>query len=117
MYGEHKAENGKILRELWDWKGIRRVEAEVQSRERENPAGIMGLEGNPQSRGRSVSGAYPYAGRNPTERKCRRIYGITQRKEQYPDSRKTRKSEIQIWEPEFLVPGISWTQQERTRKR
>ena len=29
LYGEHKAENGKILRELWDWKGIRRVEAEV----------------------------------------------------------------------------------------
>ena len=29
FYGEHKAEIGKILRELCDWKGIHRVEAEV----------------------------------------------------------------------------------------
>ena len=49
----------------------------TQSRDRENPAGIMRLERNPHSRGRSVSGAYPYARRNPAKRKCSRIYGIS----------------------------------------
>ena len=29
FYGEHKAEIGKILRELCDWKGIHIIEAEV----------------------------------------------------------------------------------------
>ena len=29
FYGEHKAEIGKILRELCNWKGIQIVEAEV----------------------------------------------------------------------------------------
>ncbi len=29
IYEENKAEIGKILRELWDWKGIHIVEAEV----------------------------------------------------------------------------------------
>jgi putative transposase len=29
FYGEHKAEIGKILRELCDWKGVKIVEAEV----------------------------------------------------------------------------------------
>lgn len=31
FYGEHKAEIGKILRELCNWKGIQIVEAEVCS--------------------------------------------------------------------------------------
>lgn len=51
FYGEHKAEIGKILRELCDWKGIHIVEAEVcpdhihmlvEIPPKESEAGIMG---------------------------------------------------------------------------
>ena len=52
FYGEHKAEIGKILRELCDWKGIHIVEAEVcpdhihmlvEIPPKESVAGFMGF--------------------------------------------------------------------------
>ena len=52
FYGEHKAEIGKILRELCDWKGIHIVEAEVcpdhihvlaETPPKESVAGFMGF--------------------------------------------------------------------------
>ena len=81
--GEHKAENGKILGELCSWKRIQIIEGE-----------------------------HSYAGRNPAERKCVGIHGFSQRKERHSHPRETRKFEIQIREPKFLVPvilhGYSW---------
>ena len=81
--GEHKAENGKILGELCSWKRIQIIEGE-----------------------------HSYAGRNPAERKCVGIHGFSQRKERHSHPRETRKFEIQIRKPKFLVPvilhGYSW---------
>ena len=61
FYGEHKAEIGKILRELCEWKGVNIIEAEVCP--------------DPHSR----------ACRNTAERECFGLYGIPERKEQYFD--------------------------------
>ena len=54
FYGENRAEIGKILRELCEWKGVHIVEAEVCPE-------------------------YPYVSRNTAENECIRIYGISKR--------------------------------------
>ena len=52
FYDEYKRENGKILRELCEWKGITIVEAEV------------------------CPDPITYVGRDSTENECSRVYGV-----------------------------------------
>lgn len=93
FYGEHKAEIGKILRELCDWKGIHIVEAEVcpdhihmlvEIPPKESVAGFMGfLKGKSSILIHERHGNLKYKYGN-------RAFGAV---------------------------DITWTQQERTRKR
>ena len=82
MYGEHKAENVKILRELWDWKGIRRVEAEVCLEHIH-----MLVEIPPKE---SVEG----------------FMVLLKGKSSIQIQERHGNLKYKIWEPEFLVPGL-----------
>ena len=55
------------------------------------------------SRIRSMSGPYPYVSGDSAQYKCFKFCGIFEREKHINDIRETRKFEIQIWEPTFLV--------------
>ena len=69
FYGENKAEIGKILRELCEWKGVHIVEAEVC------PDHIHMLV-------------------DTSENECSKFFGISKRKKQYHNTSKTWKSKV-----------------------
>ena len=56
--------------------------------------------------GRVLPRPYPHAGINTAAYECGTVYGIPEKQEQSDDIWPARKSEVQIWEPAFLVQRI-----------
>lgn len=67
---------------------------------------IVRVQGGGDIESGSMPGSHPYAGKHPTKVQCITVYGISQRKKFADDIRQARKSEVQVWKPAILVPGI-----------
>ena len=81
IYGKIKADIGKILR-------------------------VMQTKRCRDNRSKCMSGSCTHVSINTAKNKYFKIYGNTQREEQFNDIRQVRKFKIQIWKPTFLVQGL-----------